>query len=560
MRLAAIVISLMLVIPAGAQDPYSTANCEQPTAETWFEVGNVRARIYNGAPIGWKAGADGLGYFVPSTGSASPMFTASFIATGFIDDDVRVSGSSYGPYEVWPGPTPSGQVSTWDCTQYDRFWTLDRVRDFQAEDEQPAPSQAVLDWPVDLGAPFVDRNGVPGYQPAEGDHPAMNGDHQLWWIMNDRGNEHARFKTKPLGIEVRASAFGFDVKNEIGNITFYRYHVTNKGSKTIRDMTLGLHTDFDLGSFDDDRAGTDTTNALWYYYNADNDDDGVKEHGYGLNPPAAGFAVIELSHSAGTLPSDMSRPPSYNLGAARMYSSGGSFVGDPGGPEYLHLLMTGRWRDGSYQIEGGTWGFLETDTGYGNRPMPYWMPGDPVTGAFWSERNYDGSGTEWSLGDRRGIFSTPTFDLAPEEWAQVTFALVWARGSDHLDSITHLRRVTSDIHAAAETLLAPRTLKPPLFEDGNPPETPQFPFWVDEPYPNPADDNLTLRASFDKSGPVSVRISDLLGRTRLETSYQATTAGEHFITLDTSALPPGSYNVTVESWSHRATHSFVVLR
>jgi hypothetical protein len=188
------------------------------------------------------------------------------------------------------------------------------------------------------------------------------------------------------------------------------------------------------------------------------------------------------------------------------------------------------------------------------------MPGDPVTESYWSERNIDGQGTDWSLGDRRGIMASPTFDLDPGAWARFTFAFVWASGSDHLDSVTQLRRVTSDIHAASETLLAPRELKPPIFEDGNPPEEPQFPFWVDEPYPNPADDRLTFRASFDKSGPVSIRVIDSLGRTRLEQTHQAQSAGEQTLELGTSSLTPGAYTVTIESWSHRASHSFVVLR
>jgi hypothetical protein len=547
---------ILVTAPAFAQDPYATANCEQDISEYWLEVGNVNARIFNNAPIGWRPNANSSGYFVPPEETASPLFTSSFIAAGQINDELRVAGSSYGPYEMWPGPVPSGEAANWDCTPFNRFWMLDRQTDFQPSDAVPAPTQAILNWPVDLGAPFIDRNGVPGYQPEEGDYPVMFGDRQLWWIMNDRGNDHTRFNTDPLGIEVRASAFGFDAQNDLGNVTFYRYEVTNKGPEIIHDLTLGMYADLQIGFYNDDRAGTDTTLAMWYQFNSDNEDEG-KMDGYGSSPPAAGFAVMDLRHSAGTLPSDFDLPPSHNL-AATAFMGGGGAVGDPGNATQLYNVMTGRWKDGSIRREGGRWGH-ESFGGTG-KPMPFFMPGDPLTGAFWSELNIDGNGTAMEPLWRTGIMATPTFDLGPDEWASVTFALVWARGSDHMDAVTQLRHVASGLHDTAHALLAPRELKPPLFQDGNPPENPNYPFWVDDPWPNPASDRLSLNASFHKSGPVTVRIVDGLGRIRIRKSLRIDQAGTQDLNLDISSLPSGSYMISVESWSRRTSHSFVVLR
>jgi hypothetical protein len=192
--------------------------------------------------------------------------------------------------------------------------------------------------------------------------------------------------------------------------------------------------------------------------------------------------------------------------------------------------------------------------------MPFFMPGDPLTGAFWSELNIDGNGTAMEPLWRTGIMATPTFDLGPDEWASVTFALVWARGSDHMDAVTQLRHVASGLHDTAHALLAPRELKPPLFQDGNPPENPNYPFWVDDPWPNPASDRLSLNASFHKSGPVTVRIVDGLGRIRIRKSLRIDQAGTQDLNLDISSLPSGSYMISVESWSRRTSHSFVVLR
>jgi|GEM_PF-2714125 len=192
--------------------------------------------------------------------------------------------------------------------------------------------------------------------------------------------------------------------------------------------------------------------------------------------------------------------------------------------------------------------------------MPFWMPGDPLSESFWSELNVDMQGGHRQLFDRIAHMAFGTFDLQPGVWAQFTFAVLWARGQDNMDSLVQLKALAADLHADKAELLAPRSLKRALFQDGNPGQGPQHSFWVDEPYPNPADDRLTLRASFDSSGPATVRISDMLGRTHVERTIHAEAAGPRDITLDTSRLTPGSYTVTVESSSHRATHSFVVLR
>ena len=96
---------------------------------------------------------------------------------------------------------------------------------------------------------------------------------RLYWIMNDAGNRHETFKTDPLGVEVRTSAFGFNNDSFLGHSTFYRYRITNRSSETIDSMFVGRFSDPDLGDFDDDRVGTDTTLSMVYTYNADNQDE-----------------------------------------------------------------------------------------------------------------------------------------------------------------------------------------------------------------------------------------------------------------------------------------------
>ncbi len=58
-----------------------------------------------------------------------------------------------------------------------------------------------------------------------GERPAILGDQMLWWIMNDRGNQHTRTDTPPMGVEVHGTAFAFNTAGAIGNTTFYKYRI-----------------------------------------------------------------------------------------------------------------------------------------------------------------------------------------------------------------------------------------------------------------------------------------------------------------------------------------------
>lgn len=538
-------------VSVAAQDAYVVGDCSLPQAEAILETGNVRARIFNNGALFWRRSPNI--YEIPKGSGKQAIFSTNLVAAGFVNDELRAAGSTYGPYEYWPGPISSYDNSPTDCELFDRFWHLSYKNDFRRVDEAPRLTENVASWPVHLGARFLNLNEIPGYQPEDGDLPFMNGDHQYWWVMNDLGNDHARFKTTPLGVEVRASAFGFDATSDIGNVTFYRYEFVNRGSATIRDMVVGLHQDIDLGDFGDDYVGSDTTLSMLYVYNADNED-GDEGHTYGVAPPAIGFTILEASHAAETLPSDRNAPPSAFMTSSRNIYGGGGATGDPVHGLDIYRYMIGQWKDGVEMTEGGG------GRVYGGRPMAFWMPGDPVTGAFWSEKNVDGRSTRSYPSDRKSILSFGTFDLAPDEWARFTFAIAWARGTDHLDSVSRLRLLVSRLHESKHQILAPRLPKAARFVDGNPPESPKYPFWVDEPYPNPTSEYLNVRASLDKSGPAVARISDMLGRTHIVKPFVVDAAGQHDFPLDISGLIPGSYAISLESWGRHVTYPFVVMR
>jgi len=553
MRALAALIALLVTFPAAAQDRYSIGTCDQAQGGAVLETTGLRARINNDGGLFWR-GAPSV-YRVQAAPEAIPIFNAGLMIGGMINDDIRVAGSTYGPYEFWPGPLAEDGSAPSNCQQHDRLWVLDYDRDIVSPSGTSQPTPDLLEWPTKLGAPYSEINGTPGYQPDEGDIPVMLGDHQVWWIMNDRGNEKTRFDSKPLGVEVTGQAFGFDTPGDLGNTSFYRYQIQNKGDSTITDMVVGMHADFDLGTPFDDYIGTDTTLALFYVYNQDDPEKPPSNvTSYHSPVPAFGVTILEASHVSESLPTDLNSLPGDHASVSSTYNGAGGINGSPWDASDLFNYLNGRWKDGRPITLGGI-GVDFTET-----PMPFFFPGDPVTGQYWSEVNSDGNGTPIAPADRRGILSYGSFDLAPGEWAQFTFAFVWARGLDHLDSITELRKATRFLHDNKGSILAPRTQGRLVFEDGNPPDATEYPFWVDEPYPNPAGDRITLRSSFDLRGPARIRVNDALGRTRIEKTVDVPSSGPKDIALDVSGLSPGSYTVSVERGSNRESHVFVVMR
>jgi hypothetical protein len=554
MRTTLFAISILLAWPTEAQDLYSTGTCPQSTGDAYLETSGLRARILANGALFWRGTPNVLE--IPRGSGVQAMFVDNLIVGGWVDDELRVSGSDYGPYEFWAGPIPENGSSPDDCEQNDRLWTLSLQADLNDELWPGAPPPNVADWPGHLDAPFKDADGEAGYNPGNGDRPRMRGDHMVWWIMNDRGNVHTHLDSEPLGLEVRGSAWGFDAGGWMKTTMFMRHEITNRGDQPIQDAYLSRLTDSDFGYSGDDTWSTDTTNSALLFYNTDNDDEG----GYGENPPALGLVFLDIEHSSRPLSFDMvDSRPRYITSSSRFIGSASSIDGDIGRPEDWYNYAQGLWKSGQTMFEGGD-GYRYK--GVTSNPSKFWMPGDPVTGTFWSPTNYSGVPFPAKIFgfDAKSMASFGPFDLAPGESITLTTAYVWRRGADFLDSVSLVREAAGDLHQRKDVLTALRDFPTTEFIDGNPPESPQFPFWVDEPYPNPADDRLTFRASFDKSGPVRIRIIDSLGRTRLEQTHQAQSAGEQSLELDTSSLSPGAYTVTVESWSHRASNSFVVLR
>lgn len=175
---------------------------------------------------------------------------------------------------------------------------------------------------VDLGAPFVEVNGVPGYQPAfDGDRPGIGNssarpDEIIWCVFMDytncTNNQHASELslpggTIPMGVEIQQTSFAF-LSPGLTNMYFVKWKLINKSNDQWDSTFTAIACDPDVGDSGDDAAGCDSTQDIAFCYNFDNDD-----IDYGAAPPAVGFKYLQSPIIYTGDPNDTAKLPYGNL-------------------------------------------------------------------------------------------------------------------------------------------------------------------------------------------------------------------------------------------------------
>ena len=440
-----------LGLPAQAQ---SVGNCEQAIGESYLDINNVRARILNNGNLFWR-GSPHV-YNIPKGGPSNAIFASGIWMGGLVDGQLRLAGSTYGPYEFWAGPLNDDGSPPSDCSVFDRVFKVGK-EDVVSYDGTGIPTPDLQDWPTGLGAPTLDANGDlidMVDQPlasrvdrkinlGAGERPAILGDQMLWWVMNDRGNQHTRTDTPAMGVEVHGTAFAFNTSGAIGNTTFYKYRIFYKGSVPLENTYMGIFSDPDLGNFDDDYVGSDTTLGLGFVYNADNDDEGGE--GYGAAPPAAGYDFFQgpLVNNNGIDDNGDGQIDEENerlkMTSFTFYNNTGGVQGDPSNGADMYNYMSGRWKDGQRITLGGS------GRNFSNIPTSFMFPGNPPD--FWSEFDSDGMGSAIAPADRRFVMATGPFTIQPGDEQTLVFGIITSFGDDNLDSVRQLKE--DDILAQA---------------------------------------------------------------------------------------------------------------
>ncbi|MGH7450040.1 MAG: hypothetical protein ACRENG_01710, partial [bacterium] len=196
------------------------------------------------------------------------------------------------------------------------------VGDAQVQKVKDQYTKDWAEWPVEHGAPYIERNSQAGYQapPAfinpkdlidnkydepgvAGSDPNSPADQVIFTVYNDldRNQTLGLHGSEPLGLEIQVTIWGYKRTDALGNIYFKRFRIINKGGVAIdAQNTKGFFTldsmycaqwaDPDLGSFADDLAGCDTTLSMGFIYNGNAIDSDY--HEFNLPVPAAGFDFL----------------------------------------------------------------------------------------------------------------------------------------------------------------------------------------------------------------------------------------------------------------------------
>jgi len=339
---------------------------------------------------------------------------------GKVNGDIRTAVGEYGPEFVagpWGGDAGASEHQLYIVNKSDLA--------------DPLASDDFQNWPVDLGAPWVDVDGDGSYDPLPNgnDHPEFIGDQVIWWVMNDADQaQHSIFSTLPIGIEVQMTIWGYDRPDAFGDMMFVKALMINKGGDDVDSTIIGLWADPDLGDAGDDFVGCDTTLSLGFCYNDGADGD------YGTDAPAIGYDFFQgpIVASAGDTAFAFGRNiPGYkNLGMSSFtkYINGDPVYTDPNSAEEAYNYMSGFLRDGSP--------FVNSETG---EVSMFVHPDDPNlnTGAgdgVWVDSD------DHASGDRRFLMNAGPFTLADGDSQEVVFGMLIARGSDALTSVTALKQ------------------------------------------------------------------------------------------------------------------------
>ena len=414
--------------------------------ETMINVNNLQMFVTNagGYAMDWgllleSQKNDGLYY--PAGTDKSVLFSAGIWVGGLVDGEIRLAVGAFDTPEYYPGPadatgnrlTDRNRFKVYKILKDNSIWLdpnkggigiadgtpflrLDSARHFN--DYQLWKDSASID-----GAP-LDSSG----------NPLLFGDQSLWAVFNDGGpHNYAAYGggTLPLGVELQANFFGFDLPGALGNTIFARWIIINKSPNTIDSTYISLWADPDLGGASDDLVGCDTALSLGYCYNGSNND-----QTYGSRPPAIGFDFFQ-----GPIirRGDPIYPDSVFDGAFVVTNTGDTiYDAIKLGMESFNKYTNGTDPDVSTQAYGFMRGFdavencdtcpyVDPDSGFVTK---FFGAGDPISGKGWIDA---------SPGDRRFMLSAGPFTMSPNDTQVIAAGIVVGQGADRLTSVSALK-------------------------------------------------------------------------------------------------------------------------
>ena len=527
-------------------NPSTTATT--PNQISQYLINNGITSYYNA-----EAGYSGLNW--PAGTYKTAIYIDGVLWSGKVNGDLRMGGSTYRS-AMQPGNVASGAAADPTLAEFN-IWKI--RKDWQqspAGIERDRYAYNVLNWPVNIGAPYDDVNHDGNYTPGV-DAPKFIGDETCWYVANDFDSSSTTFfeGTQPIGVEMQVTVFGFN-NAALKDVIFKKTKLINKGSNTVTDMYFSIWSDPDLGDAEDDYVGCDTLLNLGYVYNADNDDGGGVGATYGTPPPAAGYQVVQGPIVPGTSADSAFSEGRFIKGKRNIpmnsftpYTKDGVWpdpnLGTIAGAQQIYNSMQGRHAAAGDVI-------LDPNT---NLPTTFPLSGDPVAGIGW----YEGAG--WPNGrlpgDRRLMTSFGPFSFAPGDTQEIVYATLMAQGSSNLGSVTALKNLCQVVKGELQHVFT-------AVIDGAAVPTD---FRLEQNYPNPFNPSTTISYSLPVESTVNIYIYNSLGQTVREVlNNTLQSSGNKKITLDANKLSSGVYFYSVSAKSldgkreFRSVKKMIVLR
>ncbi len=441
-RITAVFLMSLVFFGMYKEDPKKSsglAKIETNDLKGYIDINQIYMLFYNNGIGAFDAAGSGTsGLFWPKGSAKTAIYCDGLVWAGYVGtNDLRSGGSTY-KTGLQAGPINADGTASDPTNPRYKIWSL--KRDETTTDDYK-------NWPVDLGAPYTtDEYGVKV--------PAISGDQMYWFVMNDMDASRTAklYGTAPMGIEVQCSIFGFNQSGPLGNMVFKKYKLINKGHYTIRDMILGQWIDPDLGDASDDYVGCDTLRSLGFVYNGTNMDGTGGGATYGAAPPAAGYdffqgpiipydKVLYPIITEKNLPDSAKFDGKWRHGYTNLPLTSFSFYINSGPDMYKDpdlAVPAGTQQLYNYMTSKDYNGVPFVDPTQGNIPVNFCLYGDPVKKTGW----YEGV-PAWASapapGDRRMMLSSGKFTFAPGDTQEVVVAVMVARGSDNLNSVTDLK-------------------------------------------------------------------------------------------------------------------------
>jgi len=509
------------------------------------------------------AGSSGSGSYNPVTeagglywpggfnGNITAAYSDGLIWGGKVNGKINVNGSTYRQGLVPGKILENGSADERNSFKYDLWKLADNWEYLPAGPVKDRYSMNYYNWPGDLGAPYADVNNDGVFSKGI-DTPDLYGNEVLWSVANDLDSSVTKFTygSQPIGLEVQTTIYAINSntydKDYLKDVVFKKYKIINKGNNTVEDMFFGYWADADLGYANDDFVGVDTVENMAYCYNGDFNDEGY----YGYNPPAIGYKIVQgpvlssLNDSAyfnNKIVKGMKNLPAYAFHFMVLGNPDWVYaaLGSQKGAEVLYNQMNGRFGNGTVVTNPKT-----------NEATRFPLAGDPAqSGSGW----YEGQG--WPGGpapeDRSMLISAGPFSFAPKDTQEVVIAIILARGTNHINSVSRLRETARSV----QEFYNGNFLTGVKEESGS-----ILKYDLMQNYPNPFNPATIIKYSIAEKAFVELDVYDILGKRVMSLVNEEKPAGEYQVNFEARSLASGVYYYRMKAGEYVSARKMLLIK